>query len=226
MPNGSNANGIPTISFAQGGLAGLGGLSWYNRDQNETTVYAADTASILHGSHNLKFGWEASRYQFNTRGADSQRGTLSFDGSRNGLIPQTAANAEANVLADLLLGVPFQATITVGQFGRGYRQSARALFAQDTWRATRRLTLDYGLRYEYNTPWTEVNHKLANFVPAQGIVTPEAPGWDGPYHASKRNFGPRFGVAFDPNGGGKTVVRGGFGILYETLLQASHRTAD
>jgi hypothetical protein len=94
-------------------------------------------------------------------------------------------------------------------------------FAQDAWRATRRLTIDYGLRYEYNTPWTEVNDKLANFVPAQGIVTPAAPGWDGLYHASKRNFGPRFGFAFDPNGGGKTVVRGGFGILYETLLQAT-----
>lgn len=221
LPNGSSANGIPTISFAQGGLAGLGGLSWYNRDQNETTVYLADTPSVLRGSHNLKFGWEVSRYQFNTRGADSQRGTLSFDGSRNGLIPQTAANAEANVLADLLLGLPFQATITVGQFGRGYRQSAWAFFAQDAWRVTSRLTLDYGLRYEYNTPWTEVNNKLANLVPEQGIVTPAAPGWDGLYRASKRNFGPRFGFAFDPNQGGKTVVRGGFGILYETLLQAS-----
>ncbi len=221
LPNGSDANGIPTIAFAQGGLAGLGGLSWYNREQNELTVHASDTVSLLVGSHNLRFGAEGSRYHFNTRGAENQRGMLNFDGSRNGLIPQIPANAKANVLADLLLGLPFQATITTGDFGRGYRQWAWALFAQDTWPATRRLTLDYGLRYEYNPPWTEVNNKLANFLPGAGIATPRTSGWDGLYQASKTNFGPRVGFAYDLSGRGRTVVRGGFGIVYETLLQAS-----
>ncbi len=221
LPNGSNANGIPTISFAQGGLAGLGGLPWYNREQDELTVYAADTVSLLVGSHSLKFGAEGSRYHFNTRGADDQRGTIYFDGSRNGLLPQTSANAEASVLADLVLGLPYQATITVGEFGRGYRQWAWAGFAQDTWRTTQRLTLNYELRYEYNPPWTEVNNKLSNFVPGLGIVTPETPGWQGLYQANKTNFGPRLGIAYDISGTGRTILRAGFGILYETLLQAS-----
>jgi hypothetical protein len=221
LPNGSDGNGIPTISFAQGGLAGLGGLSWYNRDQDELTVYASDTVSVLRGSHSLKLGFEGSRYHFNTRGADDERGTLYFDGSKNGLIPQTGANAEANVLADLLLGLPVEAAITVGQFGRGYRQWGWGLFAQDSWRATRRLTLDYGLRYEYNPPWTEVNNKLSNFVPGVGIVTPKSPGWDGLYRPDRGNFAPRLGFAYDLTGHGRTVIRGGFGIMYETLLQAS-----
>jgi hypothetical protein len=221
LPNGSDGNGIPTISFAQGGLAGLGGLSWYNRDQDELTVFASDTVSVLRGSHSLKFGLEGSRYHFNTRGADDERGTLYFDGSKNGLIPQTAANAEANVLADLLLGLPVEATITVGQFGRGYRQWGWGLFAQDSWRATRRLTLDYGLRYEYNPPWTEVNNKLSNFVPGEGIVTPASPGWNGLYRPDHKNLAPRLGFAYDLTGHGRTVIRGGFGIMYETLLQAS-----
>ena len=221
LPNGSTANGIPSISFAQGGLAALGGLSWYNRVQNEDTIYASDSVSVLRGAHSLKFGGEFSRYHFNTRGADNQRGTISFDGSRNELIPNTSANALANVLADLALGLPSQATITVGEFGRGYRNSALAFFAQDAWRFSKRLTFDYGLRYEYNTPWSEVNNKLSNFAPGKGIVTPQTAGWDGLYQPDRNNFAPRVGFAYDVTGLGRTVVRGGFGILYETLLQAS-----
>jgi len=221
IPNGSSANGIPSISFAQGGLADLGGLPWYNREQDELTVYAADTVNVLRGAHSLKFGVEGNRYHFNTRGAQNERGTLFFDGSRNNLIPKTAPNSEMNALADLMLGLPYEATITVGQFGRGYREWAWALFAQDSWRATRRLTFDYGLRYEYSPPWTEVNDKLANFVPGKGITTPATPGWDGLYQPDENNFGPRLGFAWDVTGEGSTVIRGGFGILYETLLQAS-----
>jgi hypothetical protein len=221
LPNGSSANGIPSVSFAQGGLAGLGGLSWYNREQDELTVYASDTVSLLRGAHSVKLGVEGSRYHFNTRGAGNQRGTIFFDGSRNTLLPKTPVNAEANALTDLLLGLPYQATITVGQFGRGYREWAWAAFAQDSWRATRRLTLDYGLRYEYSAPWTEVNGKLSNFAPGVGLVTPQSPGWTGLYQPDRNNFGPRAGFAYDLTGQGRTVVRGGFGMLYETLLQAS-----
>src|SRR5262249_35650790 len=153
--------------------------------------------------------------------AGNQRGTIAFDGSRNSLIPKTPANALANTLADLLLGLPYQASITVGQFGRGYRQTAFALFAQDTWRANRRLTLDYGLRFDYSAPWTEVNNKLSNFVPGPGLVTPQSSGWSGLYRPDRNNFAPRLGFAYDLSDKQRTVVRGGFGIIYETLLQAS-----
>ncbi len=221
LPNGSSANGIPSISFAQGGLADLGGLPWYNRDQDELTVYASDTLSVLRGAHSLKFGAEISRHHFNTRGAENQRGTLNFDGSRNGLIPKTSDNSLANVLADLELGLPYQASITIGQFGRGYRQTSWAAFVEDSWRITRRLTLDYGLRYDYSQPYTEVNGKLSNLSPGGLIVTPKSPGWDGLYQPDGNNFGPRFGFAYDVTGGGRTVVRGGIAIVYETLLQAS-----
>ena len=217
LPNGTDANGIPSVTFAQGGLAGLGGLSWYNREQDELTVFGSDSISVLRGSHSLKFGIEGSRYHFNTRGADNQRGTLYFDGSRNSLMPKTIANSEASVLADLLLGLPYQATITIGQFGRGYRQWAIAGYAQDNWRLTRRLTVNSGLRYDYNTPWTEVNRKLSNFVPGSGLTA----GLQDLYSSSGRNFAPRLGFAYDLSGNQQTVVRGGFGVLFETLLQAS-----
>jgi hypothetical protein len=78
----------------------------------------------------IKFGGEGTRHHFNTRGATDERVSIFFDGSRNTLIPKTPANAEANVLADLMLGLPYQATITTGEFGRGYRQWAWSAFAQ------------------------------------------------------------------------------------------------
>lgn len=221
IPNGTTANGIPSISFARGGLADLGGLPWYNREQNELTTHLANALSVLDGAHSMKFGGELSRYQFNTRGAGNQRGSVFFDGTRNGVILQTPNNALANVLTDLLLGLPSQASITIGQFGRGYRQTVYGLFAQDKWRATRRLTLDFGARYEYGAPWTEVNGKLANFVPGAGMQTPATPGWTGLYRPDRNNFAPRAGFAYDVGGGGQTVIRGGFALLYETLLQAS-----
>jgi len=221
LPNGSSANGIPSVTFSAGGLADLGGLPWYNRDQNETTVHFSDSVSVLRGAHSMKFGGEVTRYHFNTRGANNQRGTISFDGSRNDLVAKTPVNGLANTFADLLLGLPFQAAITVGQFGRGYRETAWALYAQDTWRVNRHLSLDFGLRYEYSSPWTEVNGKLANFIPGVGIVTPQSPGWDGLYRPDRNNFAPRLGFAHDLTGKGRTVIRGGFATMYETLLQAS-----
>lgn len=221
LPNGSDANGIPAIVLSSGGLADLGGLPWYNRDQNELTVYSSDVLSVLHGTHSLKFGGDLSRYQFNTRGATDQRGTIYFDGTQNTLIPNLPQNALARTTADLLLGLPSRATITTGQFGRGYREWAWSLFAQDSWRITRKLTFDYGLRYEYNTPWTETNKKLSNFVPGQGIVTAQTSGFGSLYEPDRNNFAPRLGFSYDVFGTGRTVVRGGFAILYETLLQAS-----
>lgn len=217
LPNGSSANGIPSIVFAQGGLTGLGGLSWYNRDQNETTVFASNSLSVLRRKHSLKFGVSANRYHFNTRGAGNQRGSIFFDGSQNKLIPNISANTNANAIADLLLGLPFQATITVGQFGRGYRQWGAAGYVQDSYRLRRNLTLDLGLRYDLVPSWTEVNGKLSNFQPNAGVVA----GLDRLYEPSHKNFAPRLGFAYDVSGKQTTVLRGGFGMFYETLLQAS-----
>jgi len=221
LPNGSSANGIPTLTMTAGGLADLGGLSWYNREQNETTFFLQNIVNVMKGSHSIKIGGDGTWHQFNTRGAGNQRGTIFFDGSRNTLIPKTPANVLANTLTDLMLGMPFQATITTGQFGRGYRQGGFSFFAQDSWRLSRRFTLEYGIRYDYIAPYTEVNNKLANFVPGQGLAVAGGQGWNGLYQADRNNFGPRFGFGYDLFGNGRTVIRGGVGMLYETHVQAS-----
>lgn len=223
LPNGYEISpGIPAINFLAGGIADIGGRNLYgNRWQNETSALISETLSWSRGRHNFKMGGQFARYHLNTRGATNQRGTVEFDGSRNGLIPVTTANARSNVLADLLLGLPVRASITIGEFGRGYRQWAYAGFVQDAWRATPKLTVNLGLRYEYNKPWTEVNGKLTNLVPGGSLEVVGGPALKNFYQPDRNNFGPRVGLAYDLSGDGKTVIRAGFGIVYETLLQTN-----
>ncbi|MBK7928333.1 MAG: hypothetical protein IPJ98_12820 [Bryobacterales bacterium] len=167
IPNGSVANGIPSIEFRGGTLESLGGLAWFNRDQNETTYQVSDSLSVLVGGHSLKLGGTLLRQHMNTRGAYNQRGTVRFDGTRNTLVPRLAGNERAALLADFLPGLPSEAVITIGQFGRGFRQWNGSWFVQDSWRATARLTLNLGLRFDYTAPWTEVNREASN-VTSQG----------------------------------------------------------
>lgn len=217
LPNQSTANGIPSLSFAGVPLESLGGQPWFNREQNETTYFGSAALSVVRGVHILKLGGDFHRYHFNTRGAYNQRGSLLFDGSRNALnIPNTPANQRARVLADFLLGLPREASITTGAFGRGYRQRAISGFVQDQWRVSPRFTLNLGLRYDYAAPWTEVNQKLSGFLPGAGLAHLERL-----YPADRNNVAPRFGFAWDPTGQARTVLRGGFGILFETHLQAN-----
>jgi outer membrane receptor protein involved in Fe transport len=212
---------MPSVTFAGSAIEPLGGLNWFNRVQNELTTMISDSVSYLAGRHSFKFGGEITKMQFNTRGATNQRGTISFDGSRNGLIPRISGNERAGAFADFLLGQPYEASIVVGQFGRGYRQSHYALFAQDSWRATPQLTINLGLRYDYSAPWTEVNGKLANLAPNGTLAVVGTNGLDDFYRPDRNNFAPRVGMAYDLSGSGRTVLRAGFSMLYETLLQAN-----
>ena len=124
-------------------------------------------------------------------------------------------------MADFLLGLPSEAAITAGQFGRGFRQWAWSGFVQDSWRATPRLTVNLGLRYDYTAPWTEVNGKLSNLLGSEGLLSASASGFPGAWQPDRNNFATRVGIAFDPHGRGRTVIRAGFGVMYETLLQAN-----
>src|ERR1019366_636234 len=85
-------------------------------------------------------------------------------------------------------------------------------FLQDDWRVKPRLTLNLGVRYELNTVLHDRNGQQANFDPILGMVQSA-----NPYHGDHNNFAPRLGFAWDINGNGKTVLRGGAGIIYESL---------
>jgi hypothetical protein len=183
------------------------------------TFYYGDTLSWTRGRHNFKFGGNFSAYQFNT----------AFDFIGNGLFAFQGAGGigSGNDFADFLFGIP----ITYQQSPNAptnARSKFYAGFAQDEWRATKKLVLTVGVRYEYSTPKLDTHGYSFNVIPGlQSTVFPNAPSglvFPGDHGAprgvnfpDRNNWAPRLGFAWDPKGDSKTSVRGGFGIFYDIL---------
>jgi hypothetical protein len=89
---------------------------------------------------------------------------------------------------------------------------------QDDWRVTRHLTVNLGLRYEYAGPLSEKSDLISNFIPSQGLVQ-VGHGLDALYDKDWNNFAPRVGFAYDLFGRGKTVIRGAYGLFYDSPSQ-------
>ena len=115
-----------------------------------------------------------------------------------------------------------------GDFNRGLRKWIVAGYAQDEFRLTPRLTLNYGLRYEVNTPYTEIRNRLNAWAPGeQSTLRPDAPRGilfpgdrgvpDGIAAVDYKEFMPRIGLAWDPTGDGRTTIRASYGIFYEAF---------
>ena len=107
-----------------------------------------------------------------------------------------------------------------GDSARDLSIKSFGLFVQDDFRATRRLTLNLGLRYDVTYPVKDNRNKLANFVPDRGIVQVGF-GIDQPYQTNYKDISPRIGMAWDIFGTGKTILRSGLGL---TDTQPSIRT--
>ena len=90
---------------------------------------------------------------------------------------------------------------------------------QDDWRASKNLTVNFGVRYEYSSVVREQHNLLGNFDPnsATGLIQAGQSGVNSPYNPDHKNFAPRLGFAWDVNGKGRTVIRGGAGLVYETV---------
>ena len=128
-----------------------------------------------------------------------------------------------NNLADFLAGVVSTSGTTIlrGATRRDTFTDNFGFFAQDDWKLTPRLTLNHGVRYEYLGLFKEEGDRLFNFVPgsATGLVQVGTPGLSDLYQTDRNNFGPRFGFAYDVTGKGRTVVRGAYGLYYDTPSQ-------
>ncbi|PYS54525.1 MAG: hypothetical protein DMG13_08080 [Acidobacteria bacterium] len=105
--------------------------------------------------------------------------------------------------------------IFIGDPRRHVSGKAMAAFFQDDWRIKPRLMLNLGLRYEYTTPITEAHNQLANFDPARGLLQLGI-NTDRMWKPDKNNFAPRVGFAWDVEGNGRTVLRGGANVIYVT----------
>ena len=233
LPNGAPQNefgrGLPVIRVT--GFGGTGGqpltddlgASFTNRQ----LFQFIDNVTYITESHTIKFGVELRRARIDSNSFRSLRGALNFNGSRNGVIDSSiAGNAPIAALADFLLGLPAQATISSADPNRLFETKTFNGFVQDEWRVNNRLNLSYGLRYEIDTPLTDIGGRIANLIPGVGNFVVGSPELPRLHELDKNNFAPRFGAAYLLTKDGKTVVRGGGGIFYDNgVLQDRFGTA-
>ncbi|MEX2261432.1 MAG: TonB-dependent receptor [Bryobacteraceae bacterium] len=175
----------------------------------------SDNFNYIRGSHTFKFGGEIQRRRYNAFQSNTLRGSMAF----NAAYTQNPASRTGTGLgaADVLLGRPASGTIRFLNGTRGFRRSEYSLYAQDTWKATSKLTVTLGMRYELfaGWPWTEVNNRMYQFVPSLGTVAQvgtDAVPWRSGAPGDHNNLGPRVGIAYKITG--KTVFRGGYGLFY------------
>jgi hypothetical protein len=180
--------GIPQISVTDLGL-NFGGPSGFPQGRFVTTGVFSDTLNYIIGKHSIKVGGEFRRFEGNnfsqTAGTVNFTTTLNF---QNG-IANTFSGNPANVVSRIF-------------------DSAADGFVQDSWKITPRFTAELGFRFEWNGTFTEGAHRFVNFLAATGSLQQVNQPFNQNY-----NYNPRIGVIYDLFGTGKTVIRGGFGVL-------------
>jgi Carboxypeptidase regulatory-like domain/TonB-dependent Receptor Plug Domain len=200
------------------GISQLGSST--NTDQvnitNTFTPFGTITKTI--GPHTFKFGSSLRKNQFNTfNPAASPEGAIAFDGS----ITNHGASGNPNTgIADFLLGKIKTANYEQPQPETGRRNYNLGIFVQDDWRLTSKLTLNAGLRWEYESPLTIATNIYSRINLANGQLL--AAGLNGVsnslnIHTPKADFSPRIGLAYSVND--KTVIRAAFGTFYGTIFQ-------
>ena len=195
-------------------------------DRNQTWSFS-DNMSWSHGKHTMRWGGDFRRIQLNTQTDSNPRGSFVFTGALTSqFVNGTAVPGTGYDLADFLLGVPQQTSVQFGYDRYYFRGNSWDLYVQDEWRARGNLTFNVGLRYEYVSPLSESNSRIVNLDTNSTFtaVAPVMPGQVGPVSGmvypitlvkpDRNNFAPRVGVAWKV--AKNTVVRGGYGINYNT----------
>ena len=178
--------------------------------QRDNTTYLASSLSRTQGRHTWKAGFQFTHFTMAYLQSQFVRGQYEFNGTYTN-DPSNPANT-GNPFADFLLGDASKTTRDVGTTQAYLRQNGYAAFVQDEWRATSRISLTLGLRYEYNAPFTDDHGTLLNLtysnLPAAPQLEPVKTGANPRY----LNFAPRIGLAARLIG--NTVFRAGYGIYY------------
>ncbi len=206
--SGPFTGGLPRIGFGGYFFPGLGGFKWPKFQGPDTITQFLDHISYTAGKHALKFGGEIHRDGVRNAAYGNSRGSITFLG---GIL-----NPASTQLEDFFAGFPFKASVEVGDPTLHLHNWAYAAFLQDDWRIARNLTLNLGLRYEYSSVVQEDHNLLGNFDPNVGLIQ-VGKQISHLYNPDHKNFGPRMGFAWDISGNGRTVLRGGGGLTYETV---------
>ena len=201
-------------------MTGLGPVRAAHDLDAETTPEVQGHLTWLKGAHSLKTGVDILFCQFNTFRPDYPSGQFGFTRAyTQGPDPAVASATSGYGLATLMLGAPTGGQFTIGP-SLALLQTSYNWYLQDDWKITRKLTLNLGVRWEYQTPWKERYNHLSYFDPTvadpitglKGLLVPTTANHRYPSDTYKNNWAPRVGLVWNflPN----TVLRAGYGIFF------------
>jgi hypothetical protein len=218
--------GPPSLSFTNyGGLND--GIASLTRNQ---TSSVGESLIWVKGVHNMTFGADYRRQQFNRASDSNGRGAFTFTGlSTASQVSGVASTVTGYDLADFLLDRPDTSSIRYGNGDLYLRSSYFDAYVNDDWRVSTKLSLNGGFRWDYGTPINELFNRMVNLDVAPGFaaVSQVLAGQSGVYSGSlptslvrpdRNNFSPRFGFAYRPGTKRNIVVRGGFGMYYNSSV--------
>jgi hypothetical protein len=238
--NPSANRGLPNMTMTGYGTIGDVGLQLYAPQYD---IEFADDFTHVAGKHTFMAGFDETGFKSYSRGGGyTPLGTWGFDGSWTGNqgwpgLPHSNGNA----FADFLLGTAVSASTGLPVQDKVNFSRDWEFYVQDSWQVNRHLTVNYGMRYVYQTPWWTRGNLASYFDPKTGKIalpqnssTVTAPPGTNPllltlyptettqaaglpldyFTPDKNNFGPRVGVAWRPFNNDRTVIRGGYGIFY------------
>ncbi len=204
---------LPRIQIA-------GGFGNYGDSRYENWVHqpasASDIFSWLRGRHSMRFGAQLYQNQFWYIAAQQISGTYDFNGEISGR-GTAGRNNPVNALADLLLGAVKSASYPVPQIPVNRVNYNLGLFFNDDWKLTNKLTLNLGLRYEFETRQIVKNNVYSRVDPATGqfLVAARNASRNLNLNNDFVNLSPRFGMAYSLSN--KTVLRAGFAVFHSNL---------
>lgn len=216
LNTGAAATGAPSINIS--GFDGTGETPPEGR--NDVTGHITDAVSYNFGKHQVRFGGEYRKAQLDEFYFRNSLGSFTFDGSqgvnhKGYPVNPNAYGSTVKALADFLAGEVVSSSFAKGDAERMIYVNSYDLFAQDAWQVTRRLNVNYGIRYDYVGPLHNGDKNLPTFLPALGLQV-QGNGIDNLYPQDRNNFGPRFGFSFQPRENGSLVVRGSFGVYFDS----------
>jgi trimeric autotransporter adhesin len=221
--------GPPGLAFSSGIASLTDGVSVFNRNRTDALSLSVSTT---HRRHNVMFGGDFRRQEFNQFSQQNPRGTFTFTGAATQ--GSGSSLTSGSDLADFLLGVPDTSALAFGNADKYFRQSVYDAFVTDDWRIRPELTINAGMRWDYGAPLTELFGRLVNLDITSGF-TAEAPvlgssptglrtGQVYPtslVRPDKRGFEPRIGISWRPLPASTLVVRAGYGIYDDTSVYLS-----
>jgi hypothetical protein len=211
VPLSPETQGVESVDFNNFSI----GTNTNELKQVNNTFQWRDNSSKVVGTHTITVGAEFHYDQVNTNPIAQLNGNFTFFGSETGVD-----------FADFLLGVPSQYNQSQLQAFYG-RNKYAGIYGQDSWRVTKNLTLNYGLRWDRIEPWYEKYNQIATFEPGRqsvvfpgapaGILFPTDPGAPRTLApAGNLDFAPRIGLAYSPDSG-KTSIRASYGMFYTAI---------